>query len=161
MRLRFASAPTLSIPTQELNRITLCFKNTFRPIVSLFTIIFSVIIVFAIVGNKLFAGKLWQVDDNGRSSSLTRLTFDSFPESFLTLYVILTNDAWYCPCTTYPLCWHNPGVVEHRVLFRQLSQTWILQSPFFACNSSNLGMGVSTVVCDGYPAMEQKVFTLL
>ncbi|KRX18133.1 Muscle calcium channel subunit alpha-1 [Trichinella nelsoni] len=74
----------------SLRNLVASLLNSLRSIVSLLLLLFLFIVIFALLGMQIFGGK-FKFDPFG---SKPRSNFDSFPQSLLTVFQILTGEDW-------------------------------------------------------------------
>ncbi|KAH0618760.1 hypothetical protein JD844_018219 [Phrynosoma platyrhinos] len=73
----------------SLNNLVASLLNSVRSIASLLTLLFLFIVIFALLGMQLFGGK-FDFDD----VAIRRSTFDNFPQSFISVFQVLTGEDW-------------------------------------------------------------------
>ncbi|XP_056413583.1 voltage-dependent L-type calcium channel subunit alpha-1S isoform X2 [Hyla sarda] len=73
----------------SLNNLVASLLNSVRSIASLLLLLFLFMIIFALLGMQMFGGKF-----DFEDTEIRRSTFDTFPQSMITVFQILTGEDW-------------------------------------------------------------------
>ncbi|XP_018432281.1 PREDICTED: voltage-dependent L-type calcium channel subunit alpha-1S [Nanorana parkeri] len=73
----------------SLNNLVVSLLNSVRSIASLLLLLFLFMIIFALLGMQMFGGKF-----DFEDIEIRRSTFDTFPQSLITVFQILTGEDW-------------------------------------------------------------------